>query len=426
MFDTICTLPLSSDLFAQTLHPTAPLLAVGLSAGHVATLRLPSVPGSDEGTNNGAVDKSVNGYGQIETAWRTRRHKGSCRCLGYSTDGDTLFSAGTDGIVKAASSETGRVTAKINLPLDPSAGGIDSPSLLHTLSPQTLLVATDSSALHLYDLRAPSSEFASRKPAQTHHPHDSYISSLTPLPPSATSTSGFSKQWLSTGGSTLALTDLRRGVLVKSEDQEEELLSSVYVTGLPARGGHGSEKAIVGGAGGVLTLWEKGAWDDQDERIVVDRGNKAGSATGESLDVLTMVPEGVGASGKHVVVGLGDGRISFVKLGPNKVVAELRHDELEGVMALDFDVGGRMVSGGGAVVKVWHEKIENEDAEKETDTVQSLDGAKRVAESDDDSDDKDEDSSEEEEKERKRRKKRKRNKGKDRSGGKLMSFSGLD
>ena len=302
------------------------------------------------------------------------------------------------------------------------SSAIDAPSLVHALSPQTLLLATDSSALHLYDLRA-NSTFATSTPQQTHHPHDDYVSSLTPLAPTDASTSGFSKQWISTGGSTLAVTDLRRGVLVKSEDQEEELLSSVFVGGLPVKAGRRKgEKVLVGGGSGVLTLWEKGVWDDQDERIIVDGGKPGG---GESLDVLAGVPEDVG-EGKLVAVGMGHGKIRIVKMGVNKVVAEMSHDDLEGVIGLGFEVGGRMVSGGGPVVKVWQEKVEDEEDEVETDI-----NAKRRKENDSDEqgsdDDRDGDSSEEEEEVERKRKRRKRNKGKDHSGNPhVMAFKGMD
>jgi len=54
----------------------------------------------------------------VETLWTTKRHQGSCRTLCLSGDGATLYSAGTDGIVKAADMETGRVVGKIAVPLD--------------------------------------------------------------------------------------------------------------------------------------------------------------------------------------------------------------------------------------------------------------------------------------------------------------------
>jgi hypothetical protein len=164
----------------------------------------------------------------------------------------------------------------------------------------------------------------------------------------------------------LAVTDLRRGILVKSEDQEEELLSSVFVGGLRARPGRSKgEKVIVGSSSGVLTLWEKGVWDDQDERIIVDEG-KGG---GESLDSLILIPEGVGDGGKNLVVGVGDGSIRIVKLGPNKVVGELRHDEVEAVVGLGFSVDGRLISGGGSIVKIWQESsaVDEEDEDSDDD-----------------------------------------------------------
>lgn len=117
MFDTICSLPLSSDLFAQAIHPTEPLFAVGLAAGHVETFRLPAV--ASDGSPGGNAQASENGTSCVDIVWRTRRHKGSCRSLAWSSDGGALFSAGTDGLVKNADAMTGQVTAKIAVPLDP-------------------------------------------------------------------------------------------------------------------------------------------------------------------------------------------------------------------------------------------------------------------------------------------------------------------
>ncbi len=117
MFDTVCTLPLSSDLFAQAIHPEEPVVSVGLASGHVQTFRLPSLEGEDD--EDAAPNSSARtGKGHIDTMWRTRRHKGSCRTLGFGTDGKTLYSAGTDGMVKAASTETGQVQNKIVIPLE--------------------------------------------------------------------------------------------------------------------------------------------------------------------------------------------------------------------------------------------------------------------------------------------------------------------
>ncbi|OJJ46885.1 hypothetical protein ASPZODRAFT_131788 [Penicilliopsis zonata CBS 506.65] len=419
MFDTVCSLPLSADLFAQAIHPKAPVVSVGLASGHVQTFRLPSEEEASD-DDGASTSSSRNGTGHIDTMWRTRRHKGSCRTLAFGLDGETLYSAGTDGLVKAAKAETGVVENKLAIPLAKN-GSIDAPTVIHALSPQTLLLATDSSALHLYDLRTPFSR-VSAKPQQTHHPHDDYVSSLTPLPASDTSTSGFSKQWVTTGGTTLAVTDLRRGVLVRSEDQEEELISSAYIGGLPSSGTSRGEKVVVGGANGVLTLWERGAWDDQDERVYVHRE----SGGGETLETLTAVPDELG-KGKMVAVGLGNGTVKFVRIGANKPVSQVMHDETEGVIGLGFDVEGRMVSGGGQIVKVWHEAASVGEGDEDEDDAAV--GGKHMlgSDSDDDSDEQDSDDSDRERRSSKNRKKRKRNKGKDRSGGQhVMAFHGLD
>lgn len=432
MFDNISTLPLSAELFAQAIHPDAPLVAIGLSSGHVSTLRLPPLESNTKSSTR-KEHLGNNGTDTIKLAWRTKRHQESCRCLAYSIDGNHLFSAGADGVVKAAEAETGRVTGKVVIPVA-RTDTIDAPTVIHALSPQTLIVATDSGALHLYDLRDPApsapvniskTAFIHAKPSATHHPHNDYVSSLSALPPSDTSTSGFSKQWITTGGTTLALTDLRRGVLVKSEDQEEILLSSVYVTGLAARKSSGStsEKALVGGGDGVITVWEKGQWDDQDTRIIVSREK-------ETLDCLASVPDGVGGIGKRVAVGLGDGRIRFVRLGMNKVVGEVQHDEVEGVIALGFDSEDRMISGGGSIVKVWRETLDQgeEDAEEEASSSRKRLGSESSdddehdpedsGESDDDDDDKNNIAAQS------RRKKRKRGKGP--AASTAFNFSGLD
>jgi hypothetical protein len=166
-------------------------------------------------------------------------------------------------------------------------------------------------------------------------------------------------------------------------------------------------------------------WDDQGERIIVDGGRGGG----ESLDALAVVPDGVGDGLKMVAVGVGDGTIRIVKLGPNKIIGEpLRHDELEGVVGLGFDVGGRMISGGGSVVKVWQEQMGGEDADEEEDSEEDSDeevhAGTRKRRSSDSSDD---DSSEDEDMGRRRKKKRKGNKGKNKSAGNgVLGFKGLD
>ncbi|KAI1823299.1 WD repeat domain-containing protein jip5 [Xylaria intraflava] len=354
MFENLCTLPLSSELFTQALHPTEPLLGVGLATGHVQCFRLPT----PDNSSGDVADASIlsDGKRTIDTVWRTRRHKGSCRSLVFSHDGSSLYSAGTDSLVKHFSPTTGQVISKIAVPTAKSVP--DSPTLLSVLSPQTLLLACDSGVLHLLDLR--DGALAASKPQQSHFPHDDFVSSITPLPPSAESTSGFSKQWISTGGTTLAITDLRRGVLVRSENQEDELLCSLFVAGMGPKKNRDNGVVAVGTGSGVLTLWDKGAWDDQFDRVIVDSARGGG----ESLDCIVQTPEDVGRN-KKVVIGLGDGSLRIVNLTKREVVGSLRHDDLEAVVGLGFDCQGRMISGGGQTIKIWEDSAaagsENDD-----------------------------------------------------------------
>jgi hypothetical protein len=210
-------------------------------------------------------------------------------------------------------------------------------------------------------------------------------------------------------------------VLVKSEDQEEELLSSVFVGGLPSRPGRSTgEKVLIGSGSGVLTLWERGVWDDQDERIIVDSGRGGG----ESLDTLVVMPEGVGDGHKNVAVGVGDGTVRIVRLGLNKVVGEpLRHDEVEGVVALGFDVGGRLVSGGGSIVKVWQQAMELDDEDDEEDSDEETGAGKRALEND--TDESDADSSDEDAGRRQKRRKRAKAKNKNAGNG-ILGFKGME
>lgn len=354
-----------------------------------------------------------------------------------------MYSAGTDALLKHFNATTGAVISKMAIPTSTSVP--DAPTLLYVLNPQSLLLATDSGALHIIELGKDDGGRLPARPSQTHFPHSDYVSSITPLPPTAESTSGFSKQWVSTGGTTLAVTDVRRGVLVRSEDQEDELLSSCFVPGMGPKRNRNNGMVAIGSGTGVLTLWDKGAWDDQQERIIVDSARGPGG--GESIDAVALIPGHMGM-GKKIVCGLGDGSLRIADLVRREVVANasLRHDEVEGVVFLGFDSGDRLISAGGRTIKVWQELSElqanddddgvpdDSDADSDDDAAGAKDetaaGQKRSVGSDDDDDDDDSDDSDDAVEDMKRRAKRRKEAQASKLGPMgahgIMGFEGLD
>lgn len=208
--------------------------------------------------------------------------------------------------------------------------------------------------------------------------------------------------------------DIRQGVLVKSEDQGEELLSSCIVDG----------KLVIGSEKGVLRIWQVGSWDDNEQTVAV-------AGKGASADVLAAVGET-----SMVAVGMDDGVVRFADMSRKrpKVLheAETRHDEVEGVLGLGFEVGGRMISGGGQVVRVWEDSNMvdvGEDEEDEDEGLAATNG-KRVDGfgSGEDRSEEDGNVRSDEEQQKRKKKKRKRNKGKVQSGGQehVMAFKGID
>ena len=116
MYDTVCTLPFAASITALAVHQTQPIFAVGLVSGHVGARRLPPIEPKSRNEGNHKGRRGSDGTGTIESIWKTRRHKGSCRSICFSHDGRKIISAGTDGIVKGADVETGRVEWKLRTP----------------------------------------------------------------------------------------------------------------------------------------------------------------------------------------------------------------------------------------------------------------------------------------------------------------------
>ena len=350
-----------------------------------------------------------------------------------------MFSAGADGVVKHFESATGRVISKAVIPDD------DPPAVLYVIDPSHVLIGCDSGALHLYDV---SESGLSPRPSRTTNPHGDAISSINPVPAFedehfTKESTNFPKQFITTGGSTLAVNDLRSGKVVESEDQEDDLLCAAYMPGLGLRGAK-ENVLVVGGSTGVVTLWDRGSWDDQQDRIAVSRE--------ESVDAVVHVPARMGyaqPSGKAFFAATGDGLVTMYDAGKRQLIdgGELRHDDVEAVVGMGFDCFDRLVTGGGKIVKIWEElrelqgakeegsgsSEEEEDSDEEDGSEDGeAKGTKRGREDDSSDDDDESESDSEEEREReKRERQRKRNEAVAKRLGPMgahgvLKFEGLD
>lgn len=343
-----------------------------------------------------------------------------------------LYSAGTDNIIKAANAITGKVVSKLAVPQSKSEEE-DYATHLLSLTSQHIILGTDLGNLHIYDTRSPS------KPTTHRNVHTSYISSISALPPTSESTSNMPKSFVTTGDSTIAVFDVHKGLITKSEPQDDEILSSCVVAGVGK--GRRYTRAYVGMGEGTIHAFERGIWKDMVERIKVAK---------KDIEVDVMIDAskcgflGQGESGV-IAAGCGDGIIKIVKLGDNRVIHELEHkgsgndedeEEVEeGITALAVDCDGALISGGGECVRIWYEK----DGTEQTDPKAKISKEEQDSDDSDDDDEKSsggwssdsDDSDVPKKKTKEKGNKRKRKKGKENMRGLPKkkvgtSFAGLD
>ncbi|RPB22382.1 hypothetical protein L211DRAFT_826935 [Terfezia boudieri ATCC MYA-4762] len=450
-------LELDSDLFSLSTHPTERLLATGESSGRVGVWGWPeeeNVEDNDDDDEKKEEEEKRGNEQWWQKTWSAKRHKGSARCVRFSGDGEVLFSTGTDSLLKAASTSTGKVISKSWLPGTTGNGSKPSDlvapvTVLLPLNPQHILVGTDAAKIHLLDLRtsATSSTQMTQSTLPTamvstwtpEAPID-YISSLIALPPGTQSTSGYSYHFLATGGGYLFHMDSRRPgkILHTSEDQGDELLCSLVVEEWPGAKPHTESKEtgkiLTGFGSGVLGIWNRGAYEGHYERINVSKA--APTIAKKSKRQKTSSALG---GGESVDSGTGDGRVKVIRIGGNPGVNELAEEEepREAVLAVEVTSEGRVVSGGGSCVTMFSEAGGDEGGE-EGELGMMMDGSDSGEDSEKDSDGDGDgwgsDSSEDgkkgkREKEKEKRRKRKKNKAIGRPAQKpnvIGNFAGLD
>lgn len=83
---------LDSDLLSLSTHPSEPLLAVGESSGRVSIWGWPIDSGGSGHHSNNIGDiwgrPTLEDEHWWQKKWSTKRHKGSTRCVRFSSDGE--------------------------------------------------------------------------------------------------------------------------------------------------------------------------------------------------------------------------------------------------------------------------------------------------------------------------------------------------
>lgn len=358
----------NEPLFSSAAHPTEPLLVSGLATGHVFCHRYDDEALEESLWSAKSAFNRINkedftisqlkkkwwtevdhsdSNSTVDVVWKTRRHQGSCRSVIFDCRedvvGESIFSVGTDHIIKRANTETGKVIGKSNL----SPHYDDSKEAVTTLQMSTshpfLLAGTENGQVLVFDsneLRGNSLKF---KLAQL---HEDSINKILPMPAISP------YHYLTLGSTTLAHFDIRKGLITQSDDQSDELLSMCYPNEFYDK--NGNDTVLVSHGEGIVTIWKNSVnrLSDQILRIKVNKN--------ASIDVIMPTMNGENSELNCVWCGDSEGLLHKVDYKKSKVVETRVHSATMGklggideVGCLDIDYKYRLVSSGMEGLKIW-------------------------------------------------------------------------
>jgi WD40 repeat protein len=262
--------------------------------------------------------------------------------------------------LKKAYIENGKVVAKNKSEL------ISAPTVI-CVNETSIIVGDDESNLTMFDQRT------LKKVFEQTGIHDDCITSVIAMEHKS------KYQFLTSGSTTVALVDVRKGVIVKSDDQEDEILSGCLAS---------EQTSMFGMSEGVVTLWKNDQLQDQRNRIRLSE---------ESIDCL------ISSEFDHkVYAGGADGCVRLVNSRSGKIESQWRHSTEEEVMMLELDHEYKLVSAGMESLCLWSNE---EGAGKDSEDDES-----EEEEENKDNDISHSDSDEQEKAQSKKRKKNKNNK----------------
>ena len=377
------TLPLiefrfDDPLFQVVAHPEKPILVFGLSNGYIycykynpellLSLRSKNqklatattantdkeretnlwktvvVPPKKSDPGDADSGKEVDGGDEqlVALLWKTRRHKGSVRCLSYDPSGEHIYSVGTDNVLKKADSLSGKVVKKVSLPND----GHKFTKMRLSNTVPLLLIGDEAGNVLVLD----TVDLKLVNKVGGLHGGDAINDIFHYEKKSA-------YRFISTGQTTLAYWNCRPNAgrsgssksssgtkVVESEDQEDEILCGTFLNSESA------DTVVCGMGEGILTIWkpEKNDLEDQVSRIKVSKNS--------CIDCIIPTLQ----DDDCVWCGSSDGFLYRVNVKRGSIIEAREHSEIDEVQFLDLDCGYRVVSGGMDCVKVWEFRDSNE------------------------------------------------------------------
>jgi WD40 repeat protein len=348
-------LKFDSPLFAIAAHPSRPILALGLANGYVFVLeydplKLQKTARDLRDQNRGKKEKDIQKAWRVsllskesdlksgvKILWKTKRHKGSVRSICFNSDGEELYTIGSDSVLKKAQSQTGKVLKKTTIERC-------APTRLYKSETHRFLVLGDEEG----DIRVIDSEDLTLKKT-IKRVHEDAINGIVPMKHKS------AYQFLSVGSTTLSLWDTRRDkVKIISENQEDEMLSACFVD--PEDG----ETLLCGMGEGVATVWKqsKNEFTDQISRIKITKD--------ESVDCVISTLQ----NDDCCWCGCSSGDVFKVDVKRGKLVESRVHSFTDEVGFLDLDFEYRLITAGMDKLKLWAE--EEEEQQEEEDQEQYL------------------------------------------------------
>lgn len=351
----------SDPLFELACHPEKPIILSGLANGYIYChtydpeilkktfeKRRKEFSSLDDKEKKvkfwTTLDVDTNTKGDdklgIKLMWKTKRHKGSVRCIALDSDGIFVYSIGTDNVLKKAETGTGKVVMKVTLE---TTNDVKFTKMVKAANHPVLVLGNEVGTVLVLD----SNTLQEKNRLTRVHNSDDAINDIFP----------FSKRsghkYISLGQTTLGYWDSRESnesdfkispedtktkkKVMLSDDQEDEILCGTFVD--PEKG----EIIACGMGEGILTVWkpERNDLEDQLTRIKI--------AKDESVDCIIPTLQ----DDNCVWCGSSNGNIYKVDVKRGNVVEVRTHSSLDDVSFLDLDYGYRVISGGMDMVRVW-------------------------------------------------------------------------